>query len=81
MTDWVVQGGMIPKDAKYPGPTAADVAAAGGDLFMPGSKNDCDSVLKALQEGRLPKEQLQINVTRVLAFGKKTVHSEKETKS
>lgn len=81
MTDWVVQGGMIPKDAKYPGPTAADVAAAGGDLFMPGSKNDCDSVLKALQEGSLPKEQLQINATRVLAFGKKTVHGEKKTKS
>lgn len=72
MTDWVVQGGMIPKDAKYPGPTAADVAAAGGDLFMPGSKNDRDSVMNALREGRLPKEQLQINATRVLALGRKT---------
>lgn len=74
MTDWVVQGGMLPKDAKYPGPTAAEVAAAGGDLFMPGSKDDCADVRKALQEGRLSKEQLQINATRVLAFGKSTVH-------
>ena len=73
MTDWVVQGGMIPKDAKYPGPTAADVAAAGGDLFMPGSRQDAATVLNALKEGRLSREQLQINATRVLAFGKTIV--------
>lgn len=81
MTDWVVQGGMIPKDAKYPGPTAADVAAAGGDLYMPGSKEDLSSVLNAVKEGRLSKEQLQINASRVLAFGKKTVHGEKKAES
>lgn len=81
MTDWVVQGGMIPKDAKYPGPAAADVAAAGGDLYMPGSKEDLSSVLHAVKEGRLSKEQLQINATRVLAFGKKTVHGEKKAES
>lgn len=74
MTDWVVQGGMIPKDAKYPGPAAADVAAAGGDLFMPGSKADVSNVLNAVKEGRLSKEQLRMNATRVLAFGRNTVH-------
>lgn len=72
MTDWVVQGGMIPKDAKYPGPTASEVAAAGGDLFMPGSKDDAADVLNAVKEGRLSREQLQINATRVLALGKRT---------
>ncbi len=81
MTDWVVQGGMIPKDAKYPGPAAADVAAAGGDLYMPGSKEDLSGVLNAVKEGRLSKEQLQINASRVLAFGKKTVHGEKKAES
>lgn len=81
MTDWVVQGGMIPKDAKYPGPAAADVTAAGGDLYMPGSKEDLSSVLHAVKEGRLSKEQLQINATRVLAFSKKTVHGEKKAES
>lgn len=81
MTDWVVQGGMIPKDAKYPGPAAAAVAAAGGDLYMPGSKEDLSSVLHAVKEGRLSKEQLQINASRVLAFGKKTVHGEKKAES
>lgn len=81
MTDWVVQGGMIPKDAKYPGPTAADVAAAGGDLFMPGSKEDVSNVLNAVKERRLSKEQLQINASRVLAFGKKTVHGKKKAES
>lgn len=81
MTDWVVQGGMIPKDAKYPGPAAEDVAAAGGDLYMPGSKEDFSSVLNAVREGRLSKEQLQINASRVLAFGKKTVRGEKKAES
>ena len=71
MTDWVVQGGMIPKDAKYPSPTAAEVAAAGGDLFMPGSKGDMETVLQALKNGTLSKRQLQINATRVLHCGKK----------
>lgn len=77
MTDWVVQGGMIPKDAKYPSPDAGDVAAAGGDLFMPGSQADVACVLRALKDGRLTKTQLQINASRVLAFGKQTVGGKK----
>lgn len=72
MTDWVIQGGMIPKDAKYSAPTAAEVCAAGGDLFMPGSKEDMNTVLEALKNGKLSKRQLQINATRVLNCGKKT---------
>lgn len=71
MTDWVIQGGMIPKDAKYPGPKAWEVALAGGDLFMPGSKEDCANVLTALQAGKLPRKQLEINATRILRFAQK----------
>ncbi len=70
MTDWVIQGGMIPKDAKYPGPDPGDVAMAGGDLFMPGSSGDYKKTLKALREGRLTRRQLQINASRLLAFWK-----------
>ncbi len=71
MTDWVVRGGMIPKDAKYPGPQPWEVAAAGGDLFMPGSKADYNNVLQALKTGKLSRTQLEINATRLLRFGKK----------
>lgn len=70
MTDWVVGGGVLSKDAKYPVPQAHRVAAAGGDLFMPGSKADYENVLTGLKEGGLTKEQLQINATRVYRMAK-----------
>lgn len=70
MTDWVVGGGMLSKDAKYPVPQAYKVAMAGGDLFMPGTKDDYENVLSALKEGKLSREQLQINATRVCRMAK-----------
>lgn len=65
MTDWVVGGGFLTKRTKYPAPDAGKVAAAGGDLFMPGSKKDYQEVLAALRNGTLSREQLEINATRV----------------
>ena len=41
------------------------VAAAGGDLFMPGTKADYDDILQALKDGRLTREQLLINASRL----------------
>ena len=70
MTDWVV-GGSFNKNAAYPAPEAWKVAAAGGDLFMPGSKGDQDNVLKALEEGRLDRSVIEKNASRVLAMIRK----------
>lgn len=65
MTDWIINGGMIPKDAKYGSPKPYGVAGAGGDLYMPGSHKDYDDMLGGLKEGKLSREQLEINASRL----------------
>ena len=64
MTDWVIAL-MNGKGDKHPAVQPHMVAAAGGDLFMPGSKGDYEDILKALKEGRLDREQLLINASRL----------------
>ncbi len=70
MTDWVVNGGTMNKASVHPRPYASKVAAAGGDLFMPGSKEEYQEALKALKDGKLSRKQLQINATRVYRMAK-----------
>lgn len=65
MTDWVMTM-MESKRSKYRNSLSEKVAAAGGDLFMPGGKKDYERVVKALQDGRLERKQLEINGTRVV---------------
>ena len=64
MTDWVTAF-TGSKDDKYPAVKPNKVAAAGGDLFMPGTKADYDDILSALHAGTLSREQLLINVSRL----------------
>ena len=66
MTDWLVGGGFLTKIPKYPAPTGAGIAAAGGDLVMPGSKGDYKSILTALKKGKLTRLQLEENAARLL---------------
>ena len=66
MTDWLVGGNQLSKNPKYPFPTASGIAAAGGDLVMPGGSGDYKDILAALQSGKLKREQLEINAARVL---------------
>lgn len=69
MTDWVLDVsnyGKLYSEAK-----ADRVAAAGGDLFMPGSKKDYDNILNALKAGTLTRKQLEINATRVFKMSQK----------
>ena len=65
MTDWVVTG-VTNKRSIYPIANAGRVAAAGGDLFMPGSKGDADQLRKALERGVLSTDQLRKNVSSVV---------------
>lgn len=65
MTDWVVSGYASVKGCKYPVACASKVVMAGGDLFMPGSKNDYDDIKKGLEEGIVIRRQLEVNATRV----------------
>ncbi|MBQ6468891.1 MAG: glycoside hydrolase family 3 C-terminal domain-containing protein [Lachnospiraceae bacterium] len=64
MTDWIVSV-MGNKKAKYDSPHADAIAAAGGDLVMPGYKRDYDEICDALFEGTLSRRQLAINASRV----------------
>lgn len=70
MTDWIVAG-MMGKNAHYPAPQAHRIAAAGGDLVMPGGKADHANVLSGLAKGALSRQQLQVNATRVYRMAKR----------
>lgn len=71
MTDWVTARNIMNKNQKYAPPCASKIAAAGGDLAMPGEKVDYKDILKALKEGSLSRKQLEINATRVLHMSRK----------
>ena len=53
------------KESPYRKPNAALIAAAGGELVMPGDKNDVKEILEGLQNGTLTRKQLEINVSRL----------------
>lgn len=65
MTDWIVDG-TRPKNTANPEARASRIAAAGGELIMPGRKSDFDDMKEALKAGRLTRKQLLINGTRLL---------------
>jgi len=73
MTDWLV-GMLRGRKEKHAGPDAARIAAAGNDLIMPGSRADVNAILKGLtaksKRRRLPRRQLEINVTRLYRLAK-----------
>ena len=64
MTDWVI-GIMTSKQDIHPAVKPQKVAAAGGDIFMPGCKADFKNMMKGLADGSLNRKQLQINATRI----------------
>ena len=64
MSDWIVPA--LYNSPTYPGPTAAENVAAGGDLFMPGKAEDVQSILGAVQCGALPRRALEESASRVL---------------
>lgn len=66
MTDWVVSFVEASKAPKYRGALSNYVAAAGGDVFMPGCQQDYDHVMNALKDGSLSREQLEINASRMI---------------
>ena len=63
MTDWVVRAMM--KSGKYGGPEGWKIIDAGGELLMPGSKEDYESILNAVKDGRLTRERLLVNASRI----------------
>ena len=70
MTDWIVAQGMLSQGSKYPAPKASLIAAAGGDLVMPGGKGDHKDILDGLKNGSVTRAQLQLNANRVYRIAK-----------
>lgn len=70
MTDWLVRGMAIKEGHKYQDPSAAGVAESGTELMMPGVKEDTEDILKAVEAGSLSREQLEINISRLLKMRK-----------
>ena len=68
MTDWMI-GGMQGA-GKYGPPVSTNIANAGGDVMMPGSENDYNTLLEALKSGSITREQLEINATHVYRMAK-----------
>ena len=65
MTDWLI--GSVPNlGSRHPKSCASRIAAAGGEIVMPGSKADHDDMMEALRNGSLTRGQLEINATRLI---------------
>ena len=71
MTDWLIERGTAPKRGKYPSPDPALVAAAGNDLFMPGSRKDYQRTLAGLAQGRVRREDLLRDASRLIRMIKR----------
>lgn len=65
MTDWLVSAMPADKDSPYRKPKASLIAAAGGELVMPGDKKDVKDILEGLKNGNVTREQLERNVSRL----------------
>lgn len=70
MTDWLVRGMGSANGSIYTVPDPAKVAAAGGNLYMPGSKADYKQLLEGYKAGTVTKQALQENATRVYRMAK-----------
>ena len=70
MTDWVISAMTSSKQNIHPAVQPKLVAAAGGDVFMPGGKADHKSMMQGLADGTLTRKQLQINATRMYRMAK-----------
>ena len=76
MTDWIV--GIMTNNRKnrHPAVRPDHIAAAGGDLIMPGCPADFKAICKGLKAGVVTRRQLEINVSRLYRTAKKLTDSE-----
>lgn len=73
ITDWNVGNMNAVTNCKYPLADAPSSVMAGNDMYMPGGQRDYLAVKEALENGRVTKEQLQINATRIAKMARELV--------
>lgn len=66
MTDWLVTFAMLPNKGKYTTASPSQTIAAGNDMIMPGLKSDTEGILKAVENGKLSREELEVAADRIL---------------
>ena len=71
MTDWLTAAIVGGKGHPYGPPQPWRIAAAGGELVMPGTRKDWKNLLDAAASGRLSREQLEINASGVFRTARK----------
>ncbi|MBE6970219.1 MAG: hypothetical protein E7442_08925 [Ruminococcaceae bacterium] len=71
MTDWLISLMPADKASPYRKPRASLIAAASGELVMPGDKKDVKDILSALQSGELSRTRLEVNASRLYRIWKK----------
>ena len=69
MTDWIIR--MNNFGTKHQETRADKAVMAGNDIFMPGRQKDFDCIIKALEEGRLSRKQLEADASRVYMICKR----------
>ncbi|MBQ3277314.1 MAG: glycoside hydrolase family 3 C-terminal domain-containing protein [Oscillospiraceae bacterium] len=65
MTDWLTAAVQSPGKHRHGSPRPWRIAMAGGELVMPGTRKDWRDIVDAVREGRLSREQLEINASGV----------------
>lgn len=65
MSDWITTGHTFDEESKHDTVYAHKIAKAGNDLVTPGGDPDYEDLEKALNEGNISREQLEICATRV----------------
>ncbi|MBQ0043357.1 MAG: glycoside hydrolase family 3 C-terminal domain-containing protein [Lachnospiraceae bacterium] len=71
MTDWLAGNSLLTIGTAYGEPEAWKIVAAGCELIMPGGKADYKNVLTALEDGRLKREDLEKNVSRLIRMARR----------
>ncbi len=71
MTDWIVKIMTSNKEDKYPSVQPYKTAIAGVSLYMPESKDDYKDMVQAFKAGRLTREHLERNASRLYRKYKK----------
>ena len=65
ISDWIETGKIFNPRAKHPAAFSSNLIKAGNDLTMPGSAVDFADIKKALQDGKITRNELKICASRV----------------
>ena len=72
MTDWITSGNVFRKVNKYPSAYASRNIKNGNDICMPGGKADYKDIKKALKNGYITRDDLELSAAILFNFIKES---------